>query len=94
MNLDGITRGDILGNISDKLRDMPEPISKMIDNLLELSGENRREVVVYDALEFYQEALTKAKEGYITVEIKREDLEGLKMKETHFYQLSLPGINY
>ena len=94
MNPSSMRKWDILGSISDKFGDLPEPVSKMIDELLELSGENRREVVVYDALEFYKEALTKAKEGYITVEIKREDLEDLKMKETHFYQLSLPGINY
>ena len=69
MNLDGMTRGDTLGSISDEFRDTPEPIATMIDELLKLSGESRREAVVYDALRFYEKALSKTKEGYVRIEI-------------------------
>ncbi len=94
MNLNNKTRGDILGNISDKFNDMPEEVYTIIDEVLKLSGKSRREEGVLDALEFYKEALSKAKEGYVRIEIKIEELENLEMKGVPFYQLSFPGIDY
>jgi len=91
MGINGMTRGDTLGSISDEFRDMPEPIATMIENLLKLSSESRREAVVYDALRFYEKALSKTKEGYVRIEIKREELENLNMKGIPFYQLPLLG---
>ena len=94
MNLDGLTNGDILGQLSYKVDDLPSAVLNQIDEIRKISGIRTRAEAVKSSLDYRQEIIEMTREGNVIIAVSPQTLEQLKMRGIGYYGLNPYSANY